>query len=340
MSARKLLVGVIVTLIVALALTGATPNLFALPGLEGVAAISLFPPVPAPSGSPEPSDTPSPSATPTPSPAPAQDVGHPSGKGSGGSPTTPPPAAPTPAPTTPVPASAPPAEPIGQPTSSPASEPVAPAVSTTSSPAAPTGSAQPGFFNYTVAPGDDLPSIAERHGTTPEVIAAESGIGVGDTLYAGMSLRVPTTDPARAEPPLRAVAVPWSEVHKMWKPGTVAQVMDVRTGNIFYVMRNGGWAHADSEPVTAKDTAIMLSNYGGQWSWARRPIVVTINGIRIAASQNGMPHGGEILYNNNFPAHFCIHFLGSTTHGSSYTSNGVPTSDAAHQRAVQEAVGH
>jgi len=195
-------------------------------------------------------------------------------------------------------------------------------------------------MNYTVQPGDDLVWIASRFETTPEVIAKESGIPVSQTLYPGMSLRVPTTDPAKVEPRQGAVAIPWSEVDKMWKIGTVAQVMDVWTGNIFYVMRHGGWAHADVEPVSAKDTAIMLENYGGEWSWARRPIVVTINGQRIAASQNGMPHATITIWDNNFPGHFCIHFLGSTTHGSSYTVSGVPTLDPAHQRAVQEAVGH
>jgi LysM repeat protein len=196
-----------------------------------------------------------------------------------------------------------------------------------------------GFMNYTVRRGDDLSLLARRFGTTPEVIASESGIPVTQTLYPGMSLRVPTTDPAKVEPRGGAVAVPWSEVNEMWEVGTVAQVTDVWTGNIFYVMRRSSWAHADAEPVSHRDTAIMLENYGGQWSWARRPIVVVIDGRRIAASQNGMPHGRSSL-DNGFPGHFCIHFLGSTTHGSSYTSNGVPTVDAAHQRCVLEAVGH
>lgn len=246
-----------------------------------------------------------------------------------------PPAASVPGPTASAPPSSPPADPA--PSGPASSPPAAPTSPVPVAPAEPTGPA--GFFNYTVKSGDDLGSIAQRYGTTPETIAAESGIPATQTLYAGMSLRVPTDDSAQVEPPLAAVAVPWSEVNNLWKVGTVAQVTDVRTGRIFYVMRRGGWAHSDSEPVSKRDTATMLSNYGGAWNWARRPIVVVINGRRIAASQNGMPHGGSTL-DNNFPGHFCIHFLGSTTHGSSYTSNGVPTLDAAHQRCVQEAVGH
>jgi LysM repeat protein len=241
----------------------------------------------------------------------------------------------------PTPASAdepesPPAPSSGQPgaASAPASE-----VATGGEPAP--GSVLPpvGCFNYTVGPGDDFGSMAKRFGTTPEAIAEASGLSISQVLYDGMSLRIPTPDPAKVESRPVAVAVPWSEVNDMWAVGAVAQVTDVGTGRMFYVMRGGGWAHADVEPVSSEDTAIMSDNYGGEWSWSRRSIVVVINGRRIAASQNGMPHAGSTL-DNNFPGHFCIHFLGSTTHGSSYTASGVPTLDPAHQRCVQEAIGH
>jgi len=122
--------------------------------------------------------------------------------------------------------------------------------------------------------------------------------------------------------------------------GKVAEVMDVQTGTTFRVIRKAGWAHADVETVSKEDTAIMLANYGGEWSWARRPVVVILDGQRIAASQNGMPHGSEIITDNGMLGHFDIHFLNSTTHGSVYTSNRTPTLDPAHQRAVQEAIGH
>ena len=59
----------------------------------------------------------------------------------------------------------------------------------------------------------------------------------------------------------------------------------------------------------------MKEIYGGSWSWDRRAVILTVDGTRIAASMNGMPHGQGALQ-NNFPGHFCIHFAGSTTHGS------------------------
>ncbi len=197
-----------------------------------------------------------------------------------------------------------------------------------------------GYSNHMVAPGEDFDSMAAEYNTTAAAIAEASGLSTSQVLYDGMVVRIPTTDPTKVEPVLKAVATPWSEVDAMWAVGTVAQVTDVETGNVFYVMRRGGWAHADVEPISARDTATILGDYGGEFNWARRSIVVVVAGQRLAASQNFMPHGQKTLQNNDFPGHFCIHFLGSTTHGSSYTSNGVPTLDPEHQKHVQEAVGH
>jgi LysM repeat protein len=251
-------------------------------------------------------------------------------------------AAVSPAPASPAkpvaPAPASPAKPVSPAPASPA-KPVAPAPASPAKPVAPAPAIVVGCFNYTVAPGDDLAALGERFGTTGEAIAEASNLDASQSLYPGMSLRVPTTDLAKVEERPLATAIPWLEINDQWAAGDLAQVTDVWTGRVFYVMRCGGWAHADVEPWSSRDTATMLANYEGEWSWSRRPIVVVIEGRRVAASQNGMPHGGSSR-DNDFPGHFCIHFLGSTTHGSSYTVTGAPTLDPAHQRCVAEAVGH
>lgn len=135
-----------------------------------------------------------------------------------------------------------------------------------------------------------------------------------------------------------ALPIHWDQVDTLFPVGTVALVRPVGTGLTFKVWRRGGWAHADVEPLKAQDTEVMRQVYG-QWSWARVPIVVEVGGQRIAASMHGMPHGQQAIKDNGFPGHFCIHFTGSTTHGSSYTSTGVPMTDRAHQAAVRQAVG-
>lgn len=112
--------------------------------------------------------------------------------------------------------------------------------------------------------------------------------------------------------------------------GAVFTVKDVATGKTFQVKRWAGSSHADSEPLTRDDTAIMKDIYGGSWSWTRRAILVSYNGHVYAASMNGMPHGTSTR-DNGFDGHFCIHFTGSKTHGSDRV-------DEDHQAAVQKAL--
>ena len=93
----------------------------------------------------------------------------------------------------------------------------------------------------------------------------------------------------------------------------------------------GGYDHADVEPLTAYDTQQMYRIYNYTWSWTRRAVYVTIDGITLAASINGMPHPSDYLVGNNMDGHTCIHFLNSKTHGSQKV-------DADHQAAVQKAL--
>ncbi|MEG2541805.1 MAG: peptidoglycan-binding protein [Christensenellaceae bacterium] len=123
---------------------------------------------------------------------------------------------------------------------------------------------------------------------------------------------------------------PWNEVKDIFYKGATARVTDVKTGISWNEKRFGGWFHADSEPVTAEDTANMKKAYGGEWSWDRRAVWVTIDGQTFAASINGMPHLSRTISDNNFPGHHCIHFYKSKVH---QTSRECPR----HQAAVQYA---
>lgn len=106
----------------------------------------------------------------------------------------------------------------------------------------------------------------------------------------------------------------WDDIDKVFKKGTKALVTDVKSGRQFWVIRFGGWWHADCEPCTAKDTAIMKECYGGKWSWDRHPIWVTVGSVTYAASQHGMPHMVNPVPDNDFDGHFCIHFKDSKVH--------------------------
>ncbi len=192
-----------------------------------------------------------------------------------------------------------------------------------------------------VKEGDTIESIAEDYGVTIEALLKENELDAAAVLQPGQELKVPedsghidensTSDQGSAAP-LKGEYLDWfGKVDKIFEKGAVATVTDIATGKSFKARRLYGRNHADSEPLTKKDTEIVKSIYGS-WSWNRRAVIVTIDGRNIAASMNGMPHGGEAIKNNGFKGHFCIHFKGSKTHAGNRV-------DKSHQAAVKKAAG-
>lgn len=144
----------------------------------------------------------------------------------------------------------------------------------------------------------------------------------------------------------------WTKASKILKIGTIAKITDVRTGKTFKIVRTYGTNHADVEALTANDSKTIKAIWGG-WSWSRRPIVVEVNDIKIAASMAAMPHAGvdskpantyvsqrsggysrgtnlDGIKDNGMDGHIDLHFLNSKTHGTNKV-------DPKHQAAVREA---
>ncbi len=124
---------------------------------------------------------------------------------------------------------------------------------------------------------------------------------------------------------------PWKEAKSLIPLHTTIEVYDVLTGLTYYIKSFSNGNHADVEPITTEDTAIMKKTYGGRWEWDPRPVWVTVNGVTMAASINGMPHGGGVNNQNGMNGQVCLHFLGSTTH------NGNKTFERDHQRELKRA---
>lgn len=125
--------------------------------------------------------------------------------------------------------------------------------------------------------------------------------------------------------------IQWEKVNEILPRYSKFTVVDLETGMKFRVQRRAGSNHADVQPLTTKDTAIMKKIYKGKWSWKRRAIIVISEDGKIAASMHGMPHGGGAL-KNNFPGHFCIHFYGSTTHRTNFM-------DLSHKLMILKSAG-
>ncbi|MFT8321272.1 MAG: hypothetical protein ABF649_10230 [Bacillus sp. (in: firmicutes)] len=123
----------------------------------------------------------------------------------------------------------------------------------------------------------------------------------------------------------------WTTADKIIPKYSKFSIIDIETGKEFHVQRRAGSQHADVQPLSKEDTAIMKKIYSDKWSWKRRAILVMVDDQWIAASMHGMPHGAGAL-NNNFPGHFCIHFLGSTTHKTEKM-------DLSHKLMIYKAAG-
>jgi len=187
-----------------------------------------------------------------------------------------------------------------------------------------------------------------HYGFNADGIAGEKTLGLIDKLLGK------TFVTSRGNTDSSNILMPWfGGVENFFAMGDKATVFDIDTGLTFRIERTYGYNHADCETLTSKDTAIMKKIYGGQWSWDRRAIIVTVNGRSIAASMAGMPHAGndsatanssvtwrsggygagtnlDTVKGNNMDGHFDVHFLGSKTHGT----NSV---DPNHQNMVNKA---
>ena len=68
--------------------------------------------------------------------------------------------------------------------------------------------------------------------------------------------------------------------------------------------------HADSEPLTLRDTQIMRLAFGGITTWTPKPVYVKLpDGRWTLAATHDTPHESESIIGNDFDGHLCVHFL-------------------------------
>lgn len=192
------------------------------------------------------------------------------------------------------------------------------------------------YINYTVQKGDDVWKLGLKFGIPASEILETNRLSPNAWLYVGQKLTIPVHHvPVHPSPgPQYGEFLDWwTEAQYVWPIGKDAVLVDFYTGRSWNVRRTVGANHADVEPLTAQDTAVMKSVWGGSWSWVTRPVLVKVNGRKIAASASAMPHSDiEYIPGNNFAGHFDVHFLNSTRHIDGLT-------DTAHQKSVRVAAG-
>ena len=152
-----------------------------------------------------------------------------------------------------------------------------------------------------------------------------------DELFIRLEQQVRTVTPLIRRDRYGPRLLEWSYMRNNLPRNTPIMITDVRTGLTYWVQSFSHGNHADVFPVSAEDTEILRRTFGGRWSWDTRPIWVHYGGRKVAASINGMPHGGTTNRHNNMAGHICIHFRGSRTHSGSFTH------ERDHQNSVMEA---
>lgn len=147
----------------------------------------------------------------------------------------------------------------------------------------------------------------------------------------------------------------WSDARELLPVGTEVTIQDFQTGKTFNIFVGYGTLHADVEPLTAYDTKVMKEVWGGEFTWARRPVLVYYGDRVLAGSLNFQPHAGredkapleyvsnrstgfgsgknyDSIKGNDVSGVICLHFKGSKVHASK-------KSDAKHQANVKTAAG-
>lgn len=191
------------------------------------------------------------------------------------------------------------------------------------------------YTTHTVVSGDNIWSLSIKYGVPMTELLAVNNLTMDSNLTIGQKLKVPVH-----HIPVKPVVSSkhgelldwWTEAQYVFAINDVAKVTDFQTGKSFYVKRTIGANHADSEPLTAADAAIMKEIWGGEYSWTARAVIVEVDGRRIAASMSSMPHDIQYIYNNDFDGHFDIHFLNSTRHSDGQI-------DESHQTQIKIAAG-
>ena len=101
----------------------------------------------------------------------------------------------------------------------------------------------------------------------------------------------------------------YTEVRSRAKLYPYATVYDFSPGISWKVHMFSLGAHADSEPLTAEDTAMMNKAFGGKTTWTPKAVWVVFSDGRVyMASTHNTPHGVSHTKSNDFAGHLCIHF--------------------------------
>ncbi|MBR6028076.1 MAG: peptidoglycan-binding protein [Clostridia bacterium] len=163
-------------------------------------------------------------------------------------------------------------------------------------------------------------------------------------LYSGSALGPdpnPTATPGPTNPPLSGPAkdeiklLHWfNDIKPTVKSGQVITIYDPASRLSWKLRFYSLGRHADSEPLTAQDTATMKEAFGGKFTWNEKPVYVKLpSGVWTIASMHDMPHESWSIRDNGFDGHLCVHFLRYMEE----TERNDPKNGVRHQKDIRKA---
>jgi len=134
--------------------------------------------------------------------------------------------------------------------------------------------------------------------------------------------------------------ISWEDANRLLSKNSDFCVIDWETGKKWMMKRTSGKYHADVEPLTFRDSEIMLSCFPKDKTFEDatfRPVIIEIGLSRYGASLMGFAHCGsnetqfrdrtrilsggfrnmrnwDSIRDNGIVGHFCLHFIGSLRH--------------------------
>jgi len=106
----------------------------------------------------------------------------------------------------------------------------------------------------------------------------------------------------------------WADVKTALTEGGTYTLTDDQTGATFAVIFCGGEMHAEMECASEVDTDIMKTLFGGSFNYYKRAMLLEVNGVQVACSLQGQPHGEDHVSGNGMSGTVCLYFDGSRSH--------------------------
>ena len=184
--------------------------------------------------------------------------------------------------------------------------------------------------NFYHSPSSSSSHVDIGKGATVKVTAVKNGWA--KVKYKGVTGYMKTSTLSRTSKKKswksQVVATKWFDGGSAaFHEGEYATLYDIHSGTAIRIKRMGGHNHADVEPATKTDT---MKLYKIGYNWDAHPAILKVDGKYIACSFNTKPHGDQTIHDNGYDGQFCLHMLGSRTHGTdSYNEN--------HQKAIASA---